>query len=387
MYQKHQKHQKQKFDVRIKRRNLNATSSMISNDEVLFNMQLLFKHATKEELITAYENKLNSLFAAPVTVQSAEETGAKAVVQKKFKWSVASLDDNFKFDHSKAVGAVDLNAIDWSPNAIKGIERSDNGSEGLFFVQTTSGALVVKRSKAIGSELFCTCLALKLGIQSPLMRIVHTTDEYGIRMLMTLVGKDPMGRVRATLYEQNFLILMQYQRGRNLSALRSDSARVLTAPTLQQIGAILALDVLINNCDRLPLIWTHQGNAGNLMFDDDNNAVSIDGQIVGLSDADAIEYRSRIARLLSNLKSNVLTEFDNVRSALMSHCSHDVGLEGAQAMRDGFLQIVTLSKTLDLRQDLEMVYSLLSTMSPTLSDLPQIRVEFVLANWDMFRSH
>jgi hypothetical protein len=45
------------------------------------------------------------------------------------------------------------------------------------------------------------------------MRIVCTLDDYGARMLMTLVGKDPMGRVRATLYEQNFLILMEYQRG------------------------------------------------------------------------------------------------------------------------------------------------------------------------------
>lgn len=49
------------------------------------------------------------------------------------------------------------------------------------------------------------------------MRIVCTLDAYGARMLMTLVGKDPMGRVRATLYEQNFLILMEYQRG-NLMA-------------------------------------------------------------------------------------------------------------------------------------------------------------------------
>ena len=106
-------------------------------------------------------------------------------------------------------------------------------------MSSDAGALVIKRSKAIGAEFFCGCLALKLGIQSPLvlccafvlvlylrlnarfllsffifqMRIVATNEEYGVRMLMTLVGKDPMGRVRATLYEQNFLILMQYQRG------------------------------------------------------------------------------------------------------------------------------------------------------------------------------
>lgn len=106
-------------------------------------------------------------------------------------------------------------------------------------MSTDSGALVLKRSKAIGAEVFCTCLALKLGIRSPLvsemfpkllsvfffffvasitrnhrqMRIVATNENYGIVMLTTLVAKDPIGRVRATLYEQNFLLLMQYQRG------------------------------------------------------------------------------------------------------------------------------------------------------------------------------
>lgn len=120
------------------------------------------------------------------------------------------------------------------------------------------------------------------------------------------------------------------------------AATVLNKTSLFQIGQILALDVLvfskyclnffpiyhwvyflkINNCDRLPLIWTHQGNAGNLMFDEDNNAVSIgllnqfimsiftliniyvDGQIVGLPDsASRQDYQRRVESLLQSLKT------------------------------------------------------------------------------------
>lgn len=54
--------------------------------------------------------------------------------------------DEFRFNSLKpfvcsrflfflAVGAVDLNSIDWSANAIKGIERSEKGSEVIFFLK------------------------------------------------------------------------------------------------------------------------------------------------------------------------------------------------------------------------------------------------------------
>lgn len=38
------------------------------------------------------------------------------------------------------------------------------------------------------------------------------------------------------------------------------------ADLMQQIGGMIAVDMLINNFDRTPLIWNHQGNANNLMF-------------------------------------------------------------------------------------------------------------------------
>lgn len=56
---------------------------------------------------------------------------------------------------------------------------------------------------------------------------------------------------------------------------RDNSFEALNSDHLRKIGAILALDVLVNNVDRLPLIWDHQGNPGNLMFDEHFNPVSI----------------------------------------------------------------------------------------------------------------
>jgi len=33
-----------------------------------------------------------------------------------------------------------------------------------------------------------------------------------------------------------------------------------------EIGQLLAFDLLINNYDRLPLVWTNTGNSGNILF-------------------------------------------------------------------------------------------------------------------------
>jgi hypothetical protein len=34
---------------------------------------------------------------------------------------------------------------------------------------------------------------------------------------------------------------------------------------LRELGRLLALDAVLNNSDRLPLMWNNQGNAGNIM--------------------------------------------------------------------------------------------------------------------------
>ena len=59
------------------------------------------------------------------------------------------------------------------------------------------------------------------------------------------------------------------------SASRERLTTALQGDCLRQIGKVMALDVLVNNCDRFPLIRSHQGNAGNLMLNASDEAVSI----------------------------------------------------------------------------------------------------------------
>jgi hypothetical protein len=335
--------------------------------------------------------------ASPASASaSASASGTAAPGKKQFKWSVASIDSAFKFDHSVATGATNLAAIDWSEDNVLGIERADKGSEGLFFVQTrVGGALVVKRSKAIGSEIFCTLLALRLGIAAPFARIVVTTAPDGIAMLSTLNRKDVLGRVATTLYEQFYLILMQYQRGVSFGAAGKErmAAALADSEHVRQLGAILALDVLVNNVDRLPLIWDHQGNAGNVMLNERNQPISIDGQIVGLSAASGrAEYMARVVGLLrarqpERTRTAAAPQFGAVRSALRQHCHVDIGVAGELQLEDGFWSIVRrAARGESISGELTQWVGLLARFEPALSDLPQIQADFVDEVWSLFAS-
>lgn len=318
---------------------------------------------------------------------------------------MSTIDQAFRFDHASAVGAVDLAHVDWSESNVIGIERSEKGSEGLFFVQhRTAGALVVKRSKAIGSEIFCTLLALRLGIPTPLARIVVTTADDGVVMLTSLNRKDPLGRVASTLYEQYYLILIQYQQGVSFGAAGADRMAVALADAahLRQLGAILALDVLVNNVDRLPLIWDHQGNAGNLMLNERNEPVSIDGQIVGLrADSGRAEYMERVRHLLAGRQRAAATaaaagaaaaaprraapQFGAVRAALRQHCHVDIGSEGELALEDGLWSVVERARHEAIGEQVAHWAGLLARFqNPPLADLPQIQADFVAEVWQIF---
>eukprot|EP01125_Pyxidicula_operculata_P005962 TRINITY_DN2082_c0_g1_i2.p1 TRINITY_DN2082_c0_g1~~TRINITY_DN2082_c0_g1_i2.p1 ORF type:complete len:145 (-),score=30.25 TRINITY_DN2082_c0_g1_i2:505-939(-) len=99
--------------------------------------------------------------------------------QKKFKWSVDHIDNNYKVNFATAVAWEDIKNIPWE-EGIKGAQRSEAGSEGVYFVELNkSGLFVVKPSKSIGEEVFSNILSLKLGVYSPQLRILYGQEKEG----------------------------------------------------------------------------------------------------------------------------------------------------------------------------------------------------------------
>jgi len=80
---------------------------------------------------------------------------------------------------------------------------------------------------------------------------------------------------------------------------------------LTEMGKLLALDVLINNWDRFPFIWQHEGNIGNLLFlttNTDSPVVGIDQcvtSIIPFLGAEILykEYMTKVRTLITELLS------------------------------------------------------------------------------------
>jgi hypothetical protein len=57
-------------------------------------------------------------------------------------------------------------------------------------------------------------------------------------------------------------------------------SRLLLARARDRTGGVAVLDILVNNSDRMPVLWDNDGNAGNLLFGD--NVIAIDNTAVTL---------------------------------------------------------------------------------------------------------
>lgn len=58
---------------------------------------------------------------------------------------------------------------------------------------------------------------------------------------------------------------MEFVRGSEMSAC--DPRVLLDGAFLRELGRCMALDMMLNNFDRVPLVWTHAGNATNLLIE------------------------------------------------------------------------------------------------------------------------
>ena len=91
-----------------------------------------------------------------------------------------------------------------------------------------------------------------------------------------------------------------------------------------QVGKIVAFDALINNVDRIPLLWDNEGNTANLMLSDASKVIAID-QAVGyiVAAQGRARYLARLHELCRCLFSEkeespeVATSFERVSQCFM----------------------------------------------------------------------
>eukprot|EP01103_Thecamoeba_quadrilineata_P003152 TRINITY_DN12962_c0_g1_i1.p1 TRINITY_DN12962_c0_g1~~TRINITY_DN12962_c0_g1_i1.p1 ORF type:complete len:420 (-),score=82.41 TRINITY_DN12962_c0_g1_i1:104-1330(-) len=183
-----------------------------------------------------------------------------------------------------------LRKIDWA--SVKSFKSSESGSVGVYIINIKDKTVVVKGSKSPNSELFAVSLARHVNLSAPDTRVVaRETDEMiAISTSLQLIAKDKGLDPKAIEKKLNsfpFLLIMQFVEGVSLGDLSLEEALkifsgtdIATRKRFRDIGKLIALDMSVNNWDRLPFAWDNEGNTFNVMIQ--TKSEKHPGKVVGI---------------------------------------------------------------------------------------------------------
>mmetsp|Transcript_69081 Transcript_69081/g.131784 ORF Transcript_69081/g.131784 Transcript_69081/m.131784 type:complete len:594 (-) Transcript_69081:170-1951(-) len=287
----------------------------------------------------------------------------------------------YRFPHAEVEGFNDLDRIDWS--ACVGVQRSDDGSEGVLFVELPGKrAVVVKAPVHVASEMFGNVLCGQLGVMCPNVRLVTIASNEGRSLLEALVRADEWRdpeerRVLRMLSGRPLLLVIEYVQAQELASMFLPASRAWSKEAfglhpgdspaslsdrgkevLRSLGTFVALDMIINNFDRLPCVWDNQGNAGNLMFAKGTyEPLSIDNMVCCIppqNEKAIAKYLDRVREVVADCKRHLehgveQLEFSRIRCFLKdgnvqgqgwTGLGIDIGIDGTLEIQKGFMNAV-----------------------------------------------
>eukprot|EP00055_Hartaetosiga_balthica_P012604 m.61772 g.61772 ORF g.61772 m.61772 type:complete len:329 (-) comp8005_c1_seq1:320-1306(-) len=211
---------------------------------------------------------------------------------------------NLSFD-IKTAKAADLKTVKLSKFKFVHYIAGGLGSTGVFLANTGEGWVVFKQvGTRSGGEILASYLGTELGVRCPDYRI-HEGDNQSELVMALKFAKAATEQERVILRNARIqaVIAMSFIEGFTLPACGMKVLKESSAPTLfRQFGEMSVLDLITNNFDRIPFVWSNQGNLENLMIrgnvmEDDGNlsAVSIDqGTTCITHEKGEAEYREKI---------------------------------------------------------------------------------------------
>lgn len=173
---------------------------------------------------------------------------------------------------------------------------SDAGNTGVFFVKLPGATCVVKGSDQPCSFSCNVALAKHLSIPAriPEVELIAATSTawhyLKVRLLemaeCTKLGPAVLEQAKvAKKLDRPVLLVMEFMKGCNLAQVASDAYiqkhgsrlhKALSTGVLYAVGRVVALDILLNNSDRVPALpcWVPKmsllaGNPNNLMLSDE----------------------------------------------------------------------------------------------------------------------
>jgi predicted amidohydrolase len=248
------------------------------------------------------------------------------------------------------------NKIDWS--SVSSVSGTDSGA--VFFVDFNQfPKAVVKGSLTVVQEMFAFHLGKALKINVPNHYMVQCTgDDQYLKLQENVIEKASPHVARRAEKELHrpYLIVMEFIQGYDIFALPSAFDLIdqflNSHESLVQLGNIMALDILLNNWDRLPLIWDNDGNGANIVFTTSGNQVkifAIDQAITSiLNEVEGYEkYMQRVRDLIEDLTSpdwNVENSPLNKVVEYFKVCTgYTILPSGLDSIREGLLSTMVLA--------------------------------------------
>jgi hypothetical protein len=173
--------------------------------------------------------------------------------------------------------SADLAEVDFA--TVSEVSASSGGSGGVFFVTFETGKKgVLKGTTETSRELFATRILRRLGVASPHCRpLCFSTLEYK-EMKDALAAHckgELLYRAKKRLNRPQVL-LFEYVKGQSLLEIYPSDPRLQEESVLRKLGELMAIDVLFNNLDRLPLgVWRNEGNFGNVLLQKNTGIIEI----------------------------------------------------------------------------------------------------------------
>jgi hypothetical protein len=321
---------------------------------------------------------------------------------------------NWEFDFSLPP-IKDIDNIEWK-NAL-GVQRSSSGSEGVWFVSTPQGSVVVCSKSTIAIDMFSSSLSRRFGLNSPRMRCVRQQDEEGKLIYSTLLSLDQKRNVGEHSVQvglnKTYFQVMEYVQSVELGSLTYEQAvkifgvmGTLSAAgkqVLHEMGEMIGFDSLINNSDRLPFVWQNNGNAANVLLAlDEKNAcgriVVIDSLVSCINPkmhlAGFHAYLEKIKNATKHLCETPHEEYPSIAQAreMIRHetslsqssgVGYDVG-EGSKIIQSGIVSFMQKCGELS-PAELWKMKSDLERMGKDMPGIERLDLDFIHSVLDVFK--
>jgi len=210
-------------------------------------------------------------------------------------------------------------------------------------------------------------------------RIMNIKEDKTLRF--SFMDQSSRRRLDGMVKYQQFLLL-EYIHGKPFHSLGEWVKLLEVNPNsglehpLYKLGQVSAVDLIINNWDRIPSFWKNQGNPGNLMLTESGDIIVID-QIISpiVMETEAQNHFNKVSKFLDEFlmssKSPEETPFNfqlgedisslidpkhRIRAFFINNVGYDIGYDGVTLFRRGFTDMSRKLITLD-NQTIDSLYT------------------------------